>query len=91
LEEAAIGGHPWARFHLGLHDARSGRVKRAMKHFIIAANHGLDDALEEVKQGFVHGVVSKEDYAAALRGHQAAVDATTSVQREKTYEMKLYD
>jgi hypothetical protein len=31
------------------------------------------------------GVVSKEDYAAALRGHQAAVDATKSKQREEGY------
>jgi DNA-binding GntR family transcriptional regulator len=29
--------------------------------------------------------VSKEDYAAALRGHQAAVDATKSKQREEAY------
>ena len=31
----------------------------------------------------MRGIVSKEDYAAALRGHQAAVDATKSTQREK--------
>jgi hypothetical protein len=31
------------------------------------------------------GVVSKEDYAAALRGHQAAVDATKSEQRDAAY------
>jgi len=29
-------------------------------------------------RGFVNGIVSKDDYAAALRGHQAAVDATKS-------------
>jgi hypothetical protein len=29
--------------------------------------------------------VSKDDYAAALRGHQAAVDATKSEQREEAY------
>ena len=29
--------------------------------------------------------MSKEDYAAALRGHQAAVDATKSKQREEAY------
>jgi hypothetical protein len=29
--------------------------------------------------------VSKEDYEAALRGHQAAVDATKSQQREEAY------
>jgi DNA-binding GntR family transcriptional regulator len=35
---------------------------------------------------FVDGIVSKEDYAAALRGHQAAVDATKSKQRDAAEE-----
>ena len=56
-------------------------MNRAMKHFIIAANLGYDDALEEVKKGFMKGCVSKEEYEAALRGHQAAVDETKSEQR----------
>ena len=54
-----------------------------MQHFIIAANLGLDEALDEVKDGFRCGFVSKEDFEAALRGHQAAVDATKSQQREE--------
>jgi TPR repeat protein len=85
MEEAAIGGHPYARFNLGNHEGRKGRFDRAYKHFIIAAKLGLDEALEQVKKGFALGVVSKDDYAAALRGHQAAVDATKSEQREEAY------
>ena len=81
-EEAAIGGHPEARYNLGVYEWESG-FDRAVKHFIIAAKLGLDDALEEVRKGFRRGVVSKEDYEAALRGHQAAVDATKSEQREE--------
>jgi hypothetical protein len=41
--------------------------------------------LEAVKDGFVKGSVSKEGYEAALRGHQAAVEATKSARREKAY------
>jgi hypothetical protein len=41
--------------------------------------------LHDVKKGFMGGYVSKEDYAAALRGHQAAVDATKSQQRDAAY------
>jgi hypothetical protein len=52
-----------------------------MKHFIISAKLGCDESLEEVKRGFMDGHVSKEDFEAALRGHQAAVDATKSEQR----------
>ena len=35
-----------------------------------------------VKNGYADGYVSKEDFAAALRAHQAAVDATKSPRRE---------
>ena len=83
LEEAAIGGHPWARYNLGADEWNSGEYDRAVKHWIIAAKLGHDKALEEVKTGFRRRVVSKEDYEAALRGHQAAVDATKSEQREE--------
>jgi TPR repeat protein len=82
LEEAAIGGHPEARNNLGCYEEDSGRIDRAMKHFIIAAKLGYNDALDTVKQGFVDGLVSKEDFEAALRGHQTAVDATKSEQRD---------
>lgn len=81
LEQAAIGGHPDARFNLGCHEHSNGRTNRAMKHYIIAAKLGYDDALHNVKLGFTDGFVSKDDYASTLRGHQAAVDATKSEQR----------
>jgi TPR repeat protein len=83
LEEAAIGGHPGARFFLG---RKSSKVDRAMRHFIIASKLGLDASLEMVKDGFKRGLISKEDYASALRGHQAALDATKSPQREAAEE-----
>jgi TPR repeat protein len=85
LEEAAIGGHPIARYNLGCHEGRNGKNDRAAKHFIIAAKLGLDGALDKVKEGFQMGIVSKEEYAATLRGHQAAVDATKSIQRDAAY------
>jgi hypothetical protein len=86
LEEAAIGGHHLARYNLGVEEEDSGMVDRAAKHFIIAAKLGYDGALDEVKKGFSVGIVGKEDFEAALRGHQAAVDATKSEQREEAYQ-----
>jgi tetratricopeptide (TPR) repeat protein len=85
LEEAAIGGHPGARINLGFIEQLRGRHERAAKHFIIAAKLGHDQALEMVKNGYKRGFASKDDFAAALRGHQAAVDATKSKQRENAY------
>jgi TPR repeat protein len=87
LEEASIGGHPRARNNLSVIEQNRGRHDRAMQHLIIAAKQGFDDGLEAVKKGFSYsyGIVSKEDFEAALRGHQTAVDATKSAQREKAY------
>jgi TPR repeat protein len=85
-EEAAIGGHPIARIYLGNHEGENGRFDRATKHLIIAAKLGHDVALEGLKRNFRRGFVSKEDYEAALRGHQAAVDASKSQQRDAAEE-----
>jgi len=81
-EEAAIGGHPTARYNLGAFEWNNGRLDRAVKHLIIAAKLGDDDSVEMLKQGYKEGSVSKEDFAAALRAHQAAVDSMKSPQRE---------
>jgi TPR repeat protein len=86
LEEAAIGGHPVARLKLIALESKHERYESVMKHLMIAAKLGDDVALEKVKQSFFMGVVTKEDYAAALRGHQAAVDATKSEQRDAAEE-----
>ena len=83
LEQAAIGGHPGARGFLANYEERIGRPDRAVKHLIINANLGCDLSLKYVKDFFVAGIVSKEDYAAALRGYQAAVNETKSAERVK--------
>jgi len=82
-EQAAIGGHPVARYNLGYYESNNGNIERAMKHLFIGAKLGEDNSLEMIKTGFKTGLVSKEDFAAALRAHQAAVDATKSPQREE--------
>ena len=82
LEEAAIAGHPHARFNLGRYEERNGRNDRAVNHFIIAANLGIDESIKLLKEYYKRGLVSKEDFAAALRAHYAAVEATKSPQRE---------
>ncbi len=83
MEQAAIGGHPQARCLLAFHEKDNGRFDRAAKHFMIAANLGCNDALNMVKDFFVDGIVSKDEYAAALRGYQTAVNETKSAEREE--------
>jgi tetratricopeptide (TPR) repeat protein len=63
-------------------------LKKAVYHLEVAAIGGHPYArynLGNHEKGVALGVVSKGDYAAALRGHQAAVDATKSQQREEAY------
>ena len=89
LEEAAIAGHPKARHDLGIYAFTNDKRERAVKHWIIAANQGQDESIQCLKKTFeLEGIeggrrsVSKEDFAAALRGHHAAVKATKSPERE---------
>jgi hypothetical protein len=85
-----------ARHNLGGLDASINRYDRARKHWIIAANLGCEDSLSNLKVLYQVEKVSKEDYAGALRGYQAAVVATKSPEREKAEEaissgkMKLF-
>jgi TPR repeat protein len=83
LEQAAIGGHPFARGYLAVHEKNNNRMERAAKHQIIAANLGFEPSLKWIKELFVEGIVSKDEYAAVLRGYQAAVNETKSAEREK--------
>ena len=83
LEEAAIGGHPYARHNLGIEDWNAGRYDKSVKHFIIAASLGYHDSLKSLMTRCAKGYVPKELYAAALRAYQAAVDATKSRERDE--------
>mmetsp|Transcript_12357 Transcript_12357/g.20357 ORF Transcript_12357/g.20357 Transcript_12357/m.20357 type:complete len:312 (+) Transcript_12357:123-1058(+) len=87
LEEAAIGGDPEARYHLGAYEWNNkNNAERAVKHWIIAAKQGHDGSIKALMEGFREGFVSKDDLAAALRAHQAAVNTTKSPQREAAEE-----
>jgi len=81
LEQAAIGGHPTARWNLACHEGIND-IDRAVKHWIIGANLGCDRSIQMLKE-FYPGSLSKEDFAAALRAHYAAVNATKSPHREE--------
>ena len=82
LEEAAIGGHPMARYSIGSYEYRHDNVERAVKHWIIAATQGEEKSMKLLMKSFKEGHLEKEVLAAALRAHKAAVDATKSPQRK---------
>lgn len=91
FQQAAIGGHPGARGLLACYEMDNRRFERAAKHLIISANLGCDYSLQQIKELFVMGMVSKEYYAAALRGHQAAVDATKNAERGEAEAFVVMD
>ena len=84
-EKAAIGGHPQARSMLGCIEvqAENGNMDRGVKHLIIAANLGHDKSMKALLSAYKDGVITKEEYGAPLRTHQAAIDATKSSQRDQ--------
>ena len=50
-------------------------------HWMIAAKSGYDDALKEVGKGYKHGLVTKDEFAIALRAHKDSQDEMKSTQR----------
>ena len=79
-EQAAILGHGGGRYNLGLFEKDS---DRALKHWMIAARSGDTGSLEKIKQLYTVGYATKDDYAKALRTHQAYLDEIKSDQRDE--------
>jgi len=81
-QTAAIGGVADARYNLGCEDFLVD-IRRAIRHFVIAAKCGHDKSLHEVKNGFRRGLVTKDEFENTLRCYQTAQDETKSEQRDK--------
>jgi hypothetical protein len=83
LEEAAIGGHPYARHSLAYLEEEIGNAERAVKHLIIAANIGHDLSMKALWKHYSRGNITKEDLDATLRKHHAALEGMKSSHREE--------
>jgi len=82
-ELGAIGGDVQARHNLGLIEEGAGNRHRAIKHYMIGARAGHEMSLDNVKNSFRNGVITKDEYASTLRGYQKTQDAAKSEAREK--------
>jgi len=80
---AAMGGDILARQCLGILEKRSGSTDRSLKHFMIAVEFGSKDSLEHIKQFFMNGHATKDDYEKALRVYQAYLDDSKSAGRDE--------
>ena len=54
-----------------------------MKHYILAAKAGHKKSLDKVKDGYKSGIVTKDEYANALRAYQQQQDEMKSEERDK--------
>jgi hypothetical protein len=83
LELAAMRGHVLARYNLGISEYNAGNFGRAVKHYMIAAGCGDNDSVEVIKQMFMNGDATKDDYAKALQVYQAYLGEIKSPQRDE--------
>ena len=83
FELAAMRGCTKARFALGCYEGNAGNEHRAFKHFILAAKAGHKKSLDQVKKGFMHGIVTKDGYANALRAYQSRQGEMKSEDRDR--------
>ncbi|KAL7524603.1 hypothetical protein ACHAWF_001013 [Thalassiosira exigua] len=82
-ELAAMCGYVKARVCLAIMEGESGNHQRAYRNFFILARAGDEECLKEVKEGFMMGIVTKDEYADALRGYQKSRDETKSEMRDE--------
>ena len=80
---AAMKGNVEARCNLGYLELSNGNHERAIKHLLIAAKMGDKVALDYVKKMFGGGLATKEQYAEALKGYQAANVEMKSPERDE--------
>ena len=82
-ELAAMNGYVGARYNLGWMEGQSGNHHRAKKHFLLAASAGHQLSLDKVKQGFMNGIVTRDEYANTLRANKKIQDEMQSDMRDK--------
>ena len=82
-ELAAMNGDVCARYNLGSIEGKAGNYDRAYKHHILAAKAGFNISLVKVKEGFMKGYVTKDEYADTLRAYQQRQDEMKSDDRDR--------
>ena len=82
-ELAAVGGDVAARYNLGVSEKKEGNMDRALMHYMIASKGGCIKSVVSIKQLYMKGHVTKDDYTKALRSHLAYLDEIRSPQRNE--------
>ena len=80
-ELAAMGGDVMQGTILAVW-RRCRQYDRAVKHWMISAGAGYDESLKDIRECFMNGHATKDDFEKALRAHKEAKDEMKSDQRE---------
>ena len=91
LELAAMNGSVEGRYNLGCGETEAGNIDRAKKHFILSARAGFKKSLDQVKKGYLKGIITKDEYANTLRAYQQRHDEMKSDSRDKKRAAELHD
>ena len=81
-ELAAMAGHVFAQYSLGIMEGNSRNLRRSVKYFMVSARAGHKESLEGVKIGYKSGLVTKDEYADTLRASQKRLDEMKSDARD---------
>jgi len=87
-ELAAMCGVVEARHNLGIEEYEAGNVDRALKHYMIAVKCGFKISLKGIKELYMEGHATKDDYTNALQSYQSYLDDIKSNQRDEAATFK---
>ena len=78
-----MNGDVTARNNLGVSEDEAGSWDRAIKHYLIAAGSGNDTSVKNIRELYMDGYSTKEDYSKALQAYQKYLDEVKSEQRDQ--------
>ncbi|EJK69437.1 hypothetical protein THAOC_09308, partial [Thalassiosira oceanica] len=81
--KAAMQGDVESRYNLGVIAGNKRDYDRAVRHYLIAAKMGDEGSVESIKEFFMAGRTTREQYAEALKGYQDAVEEMKSNDRDE--------
>ena len=88
-EASAMAGYEVSRYNLGVMEAQSGNMERALKHWTIGASAGCYDAMQHLRLYFEQRHVSRELIDSTLEAYNNSCAKMRSEARDACIRAKL--
>ena len=75
----------------GKDENNEANMARALQHYMIAVEFGEHKSLNKIRELYMDGHATKDDYAKALRSHQEYIDSIKSDQRDRAAALSIGD